>query len=161
MGNKGKAAARAGACDRNDKEADRLIKRLDQEQADHTQTEKENTAHAALRGEVYTKKPFETSLKIAKLSSIGAFEGGKVFKVETSDGTILRASTIDNTLKELLTKPNTSQYVLIATERRTEILVSLNNAQVESFVNLGLKRPEKEEYNLFQDRVEDYEIDNI
>jgi hypothetical protein len=162
MGIKGKAAARAGAGDRNDKEVDRLIGLLSQEQAEHAQTERENTSRAALRGEVYTKKPFKTSLSIAKLSSIGAFEGGKVFKIETADGSVIRASTIDNTLKELLTKPKTSPYVLIATERRNEILVSLNNTQVESFVTLGLKGIEKEESGLFEDRPEDdLDVDDI
>jgi hypothetical protein len=161
MAKKGKAAARAGACDRNDKEVDRLIKLLIQEQADHAREEREKTTRAALRGEVYPKTPFKTSLEIAKLPSIGAFEGGKLFKVETADGTILRASTIDNTLKELLTKPNTSQYVLIAFEQRNEILASLNESQIETFAELGLKRLEKEDDGLFEECTDEIDIDDI
>jgi hypothetical protein len=157
---KGKKAAMAGAPDKNDKEIERLLKILEQEIADHTYTEKANSAQAAMRMETYTKVPFKTSLEIGTLPTIGAFEGRKMFKVATHNGDQIHASTIDNGLKEMLTdKKRTSRCVLFVQEGRNEILALLSRSQVESFETLGLKRPDKEMDELFDARSEEDEVD--
>lgn len=161
---KGRKAAMAGAPEKNDKEIERLLKILDQEIADHTHTEKANSARAALRMETYTRVPFKTSLEIGTLPTIGAFEGRKMFKVTTHNGDQIHASTIDNGLKEMLTdKKRTSRCVLFVQEGRNEILALLDRSQVESFETLGLKRPDKEMDELFDapDEEDELDVDDI
>jgi hypothetical protein len=149
MGKKGKSAARAIAPERNANEVNRMITILKEELDYHRQNAKE------------TK--FEYTFEIAKLPEIGAYDGGKIFKVERFDKTIIRASTIDNRLNELLTKPNIGRYVLITNMGRIEILGSLNNAQVEELHKLGVKKPLD---NIVEDifegpTVEDIDIEDI
>lgn len=149
MGKKGKSAARAIAPERNANEVNRMITILKEELDHHKQNGKE------------TK--FEYTFEIAKLPEIGAYDGGKIFKVERFDKTIIRASTIDNRLNELLTKPDVGRYVLISTVGRSEILGSLNNSQVDELHKLGVKKPLD---NIVEDifegpAVEDVDIENI
>ena len=150
MGNKGKAAARVIAPERNNKEVNRIITILKEEIDYHKQSGKETG--------------FNYTVEIAKLPEIGAYDGGKIFKVERFDKTIIRASTIDNRLNELLTKPDVSRYVLLSTVGRNEILGSLNATQIDLLEKLGVKKPlDSIVEDIFEGPAieEDVDIENI